>query len=126
MQRFLGSQSRESGVIKLGPISMGDRLRIGADFDSEEDSEDESPTPSPPPQKRQYKRKTAAPAEPVVADEGEYILLMLCQIYAPKQNCYHCDPLQNTSGLLFCIIALDGSRYLIHKFEKSALVDIVL
>lgn len=53
-------QKHEPEVIKLGPISMGERLRIGGDFDSDEEADEATPTPTPPqPPKRQYKRKTA-------------------------------------------------------------------
>jgi hypothetical protein len=59
-------QSHEPGIIKLGPISMGDRLRIGADFTSDEESEEGSPTP--PPQKRHYKHK----APSLLEAEGQH------------------------------------------------------
>lgn len=59
-------QKHEPEVVKLGPISMGERLRIGGDYDSDEDADEASPTPTPPPPqpaKRPYKRKTAEPAD---------------------------------------------------------------
>ncbi len=58
-------QKHEPEVVKLGPISMGERLRIGADFDSDEEADVATPAPTPPPQqpKRQYKRKTADTSE---------------------------------------------------------------
>lgn len=62
-------QKHEPGVIKLGPISMGERLRIGGDLDSDEEAEDATPSPLPAAQpqlvKRQYKRKTADVSEGV-------------------------------------------------------------
>ncbi|BDA42391.1 probable lysine-specific demethylase JMJ703 at N-terminal half [Coccomyxa sp. Obi] len=60
-------QKHEPGVIKLGPISMGQRLRIGGDVDSDEEAEDATPSPLPAAQpqlvKRQYKRKTVDASE---------------------------------------------------------------
>lgn len=57
-------------MIKLGPISMGERLRIGGDMDSDEEAEDATPSPLPAAQpqlvKRQYKRKTVDVSEGVL------------------------------------------------------------
>ena len=48
--------------MKLGPISMGERLRIGGDVSSDDDME-EGGTPSPPPgsPKRSHKRRVLPP-----------------------------------------------------------------
>ena len=60
-------QKHAPGVVKLGPISMGERLRIGGDVDSEVEAEDATPSPLPAAQphlvKRQYKRKTVDVSE---------------------------------------------------------------
>lgn len=48
--------------MELGPISMGERLRIGGDVSSDDDME-EGGTPSPPPgsPKRSHKRRVLPP-----------------------------------------------------------------
>ena len=60
-QMLCGTQSREHEVVKLGPISMGERLRIGGDVSSDDDMDE--PTPSPPPSspKRSHKRRVLPP-----------------------------------------------------------------
>ena len=58
---YSGLQSHEHEVVKLGPISMGERLRIGGDISSDDDMDE--PTPSPPPSspKRSHKRRVLPP-----------------------------------------------------------------
>ena len=58
---YSGVQSHEHEVVKLGPISMGERLRIGGDISSDDDMDE--PTPSPPPSspKRSHKRRVLPP-----------------------------------------------------------------
>lgn len=73
---YVGSpvQSLQEGVVRLGPIAMDERLRIGADYDSDEPDAAHAPadgtalpdqaTPAPPAAKRAYKRRAPGDAKP--------------------------------------------------------------
>ena len=48
-------------MVKLGPISMGERLRIGGDVSSDEDMDEATPSPPPGSPKRSHKRRVLPP-----------------------------------------------------------------
>ena len=54
-------QGHEREVIKLGPISMGERLRIGGDVSSDDDMDEATPSPPPGSPKRSHKRRVLPP-----------------------------------------------------------------
>ena len=56
-----GVQSHEREVVKLGPISMGERLRIGGDVSSDDDMDEATPSPPPSSPKRSHKRRVLPP-----------------------------------------------------------------
>lgn len=57
----MGLQGHEREVIKLGPISMGERLRIGGDVSSDDDMDEATPSPPPGSPKRSHKRRVLPP-----------------------------------------------------------------
>jgi hypothetical protein len=54
-------QSNHREVVNLGPISMGERLRIGGDISSDEDMDEATPSPAPSSPKRSHKRRVLPP-----------------------------------------------------------------
>ena len=77
-------QSNHREVVNLGPISMGERLRIGGDISSDEDMDEATPSPAPSSPKRSHKRRVLPPRS---ADNSEFfhaflilIVKLLCQV----------------------------------------------
>lgn len=58
---LLHAQGHEREVVKLGPISMGERLRIGGDVSSDDDMDEGTPSPPPGSPKRSHKRRVLPP-----------------------------------------------------------------
>ena len=77
-------QSNHREVVNLGPISMGERLRIGGDISSDDDIDEATPSPAPSSSKRSHKRRVLPPRS---LDDSELfhaflilIVTLLCQI----------------------------------------------
>ena len=71
-------------MVKLGPISMGERLRIGGDISSDDDMDE--PTPSPPPSspKRSHKRRVLPPRS---IDSSEPLASLKFQVSRALGHC---------------------------------------
>lgn len=100
------AQSNHREVVSLGPISMGERLRIGGDISSDEDMDEATPSPAPSSPKRSHKRRVLPPRS---LNDSEFlhalrilIVKLLCQVQILSSGfslrfLYHCE--QWNSGL---------------------------
>lgn len=66
-------QSNHREVVSLGPISMGERLRIGGDISSDDDMDEATPSPAPSSPKRSHKRRVLPPRS---LDDSEFFLIL--------------------------------------------------
>ena len=70
-------QSNHREVVNLGPISMGERLRIGGDISSDDDMDEATPSPAPSSPKRSHKRRVLPPRS---LDDSEFFHAFLILI----------------------------------------------